>query len=1418
LESTESTPLTYVTANGTPADGFLTRITREEGLTTRTFRQGADGSLIETSRITRDPAGRPLTSTDALGRPTTSVETYDYLGQPAPAAGEPDLRPRHRIVTTTAPDGGTRIEEYATDGTLLRLTGTGVHGQRYTSGAGTLPARSGLRPAVPGCIWRTTILLLENGTDSPEWSTAWTDPAGRPFATLTSAGNRSDSFYNTKGQLIRTVDGDGVGQLYAYDDLGRRSIAAADLNENGTIDFQGTDRSVRTARAILDDAAHGPILRTTTEAWATDNSDTPTVLSVTDQSLNGRSSWTTRSGLTATSIRGAPTGPAAWTTATTLPDNTSTVTLYAEGRPIATEQQSAAPNPTRLGRTDLAYDAHGRPARSTDARNGSTLTTYYDDDTPHTVTSPDPDGPGGPQLPQTATLTVSVTPATGLTTTRTAPDGPVTTTSYYRTGEPATVSGGRTYPISYTYDHAGRVKTLTTQVGVQASAATTTWLYEPTTGRLHQKQDAAGQGATYLYTAAGRLQQRTAARLVSGQPLTTTYDYTGTGGLLKSILYSDNTPDTTTTYNRLGQTETISDAAGLRTFLTDPDGFLRSETITGGLLGGTTLSTTPDTLRRPGAFTLTNGPSTTATTYTWHPQEGRLQKITSGSTEVTYTRHSDSALLHRTETRQTNNLRLTTERTFDFLERLTDLTHTGPPAPAAFGYAYNDANQRTTTRQPDGTTWAWDYDPLGQLQNANLSRSTDSALLPGRQYHYQYDSTGNRLTASQGDTANPAQHPQSINYQPSTLNQYTGITNPAYAEASGEAHPAATVTANGESTNRLGPYFHKRLPVTNTGTAPVSSSIVIAATENGQTESETRTAQTLPATESPQYDEDGNLKQDALWLYTWDAENRLTGMESSPAVPAGAKKKLTFTYDSQSRRIRKQVWQAQPTAPHAWILTQDRKFHYQGWNLIAEADPDYTFVKTYLWGLDLSGTFTGAGGTGGLLAINIARGPANVAGTHLVTTDGQGNVTQLLSATTGQPTAAYTYDPFGQILSATGLAANANPIRFSTRYEDPETQLLYYGYRFLDPAAGRWLNRDPLGEEGGVNLYAFVGNDAANQFDILGLAPALASLRGTVSGAEEKLRIAQSKFERVAELLCEHDSRILPAVREAVAAADDYYAARLKIDEGTLDYLRDQSLLVWDDEFNYLGNSNNLPLYLPGYPASAEYYQIIQSHQFQTNLEFDRLIGNAGMALRTTQSVANAGAIAGLALGGVGAIQAKAGGTLGRYLGQFLFSSAAGAAGGAGAYYGSKALGAGEESAQTLAVIGGLATGAFVQAFKIPTRFFGGEKSINLASAARTKHILYGDKTGGGHKLGLLRIFNGKSKFPLSWSKEKIMNAVSEIATNPASKWTQQTGAPGKMFTKAGAPVKWSIEGVYEGIKIIVIQKGNDFITAFPSY
>jgi RHS repeat-associated protein len=65
--------------------------------------------------------------------------------------------------------------------------------------------------------------------------------------------------------------------------------------------------------------------------------------------------------------------------------------------------------------------------------------------------------------------------------------------------------------------------------------------------------------------------------------------------------------------------------------------------------------------------------------------------------------------------------------------------------------------------------------------------------------------------------------------------------------------------------------------------------------------------------------------------------------------------------------------------------------------------------------------------------------------------------------------------------------ARVNPFRFSTKYQDDETDLLYYGYRYYNSATGRWVNRDPAEEEAGANVYGLLGNNAVNLFDILGL-------------------------------------------------------------------------------------------------------------------------------------------------------------------------------------------------------------------------------------------------------------------------------------------------------------------------------------------
>jgi RHS repeat-associated protein len=59
-------------------------------------------------------------------------------------------------------------------------------------------------------------------------------------------------------------------------------------------------------------------------------------------------------------------------------------------------------------------------------------------------------------------------------------------------------------------------------------------------------------------------------------------------------------------------------------------------------------------------------------------------------------------------------------------------------------------------------------------------------------------------------------------------------------------------------------------------------------------------------------------------------------------------------------------------------------------------------------------------------------------------------------------------------------------MRFSTKYQDTETGLYYYGYRYYNPSTGRWLNRDPIGEIDSDNLYAFSLNSPGDFFDNLG--------------------------------------------------------------------------------------------------------------------------------------------------------------------------------------------------------------------------------------------------------------------------------------------------------------------------------------------
>ena len=228
---------------------------------------------------------------------------------------------------------------------------------------------------------------------------------------------------------------------------------------------------------------------------------------------------------------------------------------------------------------------------------------------------------------------------------------------------------------------------------------------------------------------------------------------------------------------------------------------------------------------------------------------------------------------------------------------------------------------------------------------------------------------------------------------------------------------------------------------------------------------------------APEYDFDGNMTSGPLPKYptvastlVWDAENRLVQTQVGTTGPV-----VHYAYDAQFRRIAKTT----STGSGSNAVTSATLFVHDGFNCIAEynagTNTSAALSKTYLWGIDLSGSLQGAGGVGGLLSVSYG------SASNFPTFDGNGNVSEYLSPASAV-FAHFEYDPFGNAVVNTDTTEQF-PYRFSTKPLDSETGFYYYTYRYYDPATGRWLSRDPIGENGGVNLYGFVGNDGIVRID-----------------------------------------------------------------------------------------------------------------------------------------------------------------------------------------------------------------------------------------------------------------------------------------------------------------------------------------------
>jgi RHS repeat-associated protein len=276
---------------------------------------------------------------------------------------------------------------------------------------------------------------------------------------------------------------------------------------------------------------------------------------------------------------------------------------------------------------------------------------------------------------------------------------------------------------------------------------------------------------------------------------------------------------------------------------------------------------------------------------------------------------------------------------------------------------------------------------------------------------FGYDAAGRRTSATLpgGITAT---------YTRDAASQLTGIT---YASG---ATTLGTITYGYDLAGRVvargGTLFQSVLPAAVTSASYDLANRLTARTAAG-------------VTATPTWDANGNLTNDGVRSYTWDARNRMT------AIPGVA----SFAYDALGRR-------QSITSGGAAIAKI-----YDGVDPVQEQSGGVVQANL-LTGLGIDERFT------------------RTAGSTISTlvTDTLGS-TVALADSTGAITTYYGYDAYGSTTSSG--AANDNPYQFTGR-ENDGTGLYYYRARYYSPAWGRFVSEDPIGPDGGINLYAYANS------------------------------------------------------------------------------------------------------------------------------------------------------------------------------------------------------------------------------------------------------------------------------------------------------------------------------------------------------